>query len=408
MNLRARRGANRFRPRVETLEGRDLPSLYAPFAITSSTNDNVAPVTASSRNGMSVIAWEQDVNGQGDIYARLFDPKGHQVGSDIPVATSSDPEFRPDVAMDANGNFAVVWNHDDQGLGLFFFVHFALFNSSGRLVKNGDVATSTNGAQLGASVGMSAKGQFVVSYMYATVDPFSGSLQDVNVLAQRYDNHGNPQGKLIGVAAQPNLYEGLPSVDCNASGSFAIAYATNVPNTLTATIQLKRYTASGALLGSTKIATDTLASQPQSLTDLEDLKPDVTMDNRGNCTVLFTHGLTTGNDDILMRRVSAAGVVSSVRSLTTDTDYETAPAIALDSTTGNFVVAYYRVDSNNVGHAMVEEFTSAGKLLGQYDLGAGTSDVAVSMDGFGFYQVTYESPYAAGSHDVFANYGGQV
>src|SRR5437016_3689195 len=101
------------RPEVEVLEDRSLLSVSPAFFIAGSAHDETAPATASSANGTSVVVWAQKHNdGNRDIIAQLYDASQHPVGGPKTVINSADDEFSPDVAMDASGNFVIVWTHD--------------------------------------------------------------------------------------------------------------------------------------------------------------------------------------------------------------------------------------------------------------------------------------------------------
>src|SRR5262245_7051419 len=70
------------RPELEQLENRLVPSIGSPFTISGSSLNATRPVTASSANGMSVVASTQkNSNGGKDILAQLYDSSHHQVGN---------------------------------------------------------------------------------------------------------------------------------------------------------------------------------------------------------------------------------------------------------------------------------------------------------------------------------------
>jgi hypothetical protein len=89
------------------------------------------PVSATSNSGASVVVWTDysDAIDRGDIKAQRLDASGHKVSGEILVAGGRNPQHDPAVAMDARGNFAVVWTHDfsptDKDL------HAAVFRANG-------------------------------------------------------------------------------------------------------------------------------------------------------------------------------------------------------------------------------------------------------------------------------------
>lgn len=75
--------------------------------------DSVAyqPALARTPDGRSVLVWtDADDAGKG-VYARLYGPDGQPASDPIEVNNPTDPgdQQRPDVAVDADGNFVVVW-----------------------------------------------------------------------------------------------------------------------------------------------------------------------------------------------------------------------------------------------------------------------------------------------------------
>src|SRR5439155_11102473 len=112
-------------PQLEMLEDRLVPSINNPFPIGSSAHDDTAPATASSTNGMRVVVWEQEISAKDrDVIAKLYDVNGQQVGGTIIVCDKADDEFGPDVSMDAQGNFVVVWTQNVQNNNTNFDVRF--------------------------------------------------------------------------------------------------------------------------------------------------------------------------------------------------------------------------------------------------------------------------------------------
>ena len=78
----------------------------------------VQAAVAASLNGRSVVAWSAYTGQEMQILAQLFDAGGRQHGGPIPVSLPAllSDSLRgprdPDVALDAAGNFIVVWDTD--------------------------------------------------------------------------------------------------------------------------------------------------------------------------------------------------------------------------------------------------------------------------------------------------------
>lgn len=74
--------------------------------------DQITPTVAADDEGRFVVAWDsvgQDGSGHG-IYARVFGPDGTPLTGEIQVSSDADSsQYNPDVAMDPDGTFAVVF-----------------------------------------------------------------------------------------------------------------------------------------------------------------------------------------------------------------------------------------------------------------------------------------------------------
>jgi hypothetical protein len=111
------RRSRRSRPGVESLEGRLLMSIGAPFQVDTPNgpvSDKGTAVTATSAgSGFSVVVWAEETQNQfgafqpSDIRAQLFNAAGAKVGPEIFVAQAGAAE--PSVAMDAYGDYVVSW-----------------------------------------------------------------------------------------------------------------------------------------------------------------------------------------------------------------------------------------------------------------------------------------------------------
>ncbi len=95
------------------------------FQVNSYTSNNQQnPSVAIDADGDFVVAWQsytQDGSDEG-IFAQRFDSLGTPQGSEFQVNSyTSNSQFRPSVAIDADGNFVVAWqsNQDGYSYGIF-------------------------------------------------------------------------------------------------------------------------------------------------------------------------------------------------------------------------------------------------------------------------------------------------
>jgi hypothetical protein len=176
------------------------------------------PKVASDASGAVVIVWEslgQDGSGQG-IYGRRFDAVGGSLGGEFRVnATTTFAQTHPSVAMDAAGNFVVVWSSAD---GTDYDVMAQRYDAAG--AGQGPefrVNTYTTGDQWRPSVGLDGAGNFVVVW----------NQDETGVHGQILD----AAGATIGGEFQVNTYTGgaltKPVVAVHAGGGFVVAWNTD-------------------------------------------------------------------------------------------------------------------------------------------------------------------------------------
>jgi hypothetical protein len=148
------------------------------------------------------------------------------------------------IAADANGNFVIVWNDGDSNGGDILFQRYAADGST--VGSPTRVNTTTSNTQTDAAVAMNADGNFVVVWAsYAQDSPNTWG-----VYGQRFDAGGSAVGSefRVNVGTAGNQY--VPKVAMAADGSFVVAF-----NDLQSyDVRFQRYDSGGAALGGNLIA----------------------------------------------------------------------------------------------------------------------------------------------------------
>jgi hypothetical protein len=394
----SKRGNSNFRPKVEDLEGRALMSVVGPeLHVNTATALNQSQVDVASQpvaGGWSVAAWTHQYNSTGtdtDIRVQRYDGAGNKVGGEITVAANIYQENSPSVAMDANGNFVVVWVENVANSGNTNIVAQRFFSNGTVNGPRIQVATDAR-REFDPSVAMDAAGNFVVSYTLA----YSSS--DLDVYAKRYAANGAFLGSMVVAGGARNEYSS--SVARTWDGRFAIAYQIDQAAT-SSDIMLRRYTAGGSLVNTHAIANSTRAE-----TD-----PEVAMDWYGNTMVTYEYAYSNLDHDIYARRVSNTGVMGGAIGVDTGTNYEFNPAIAVDLSDGDFVVAYQQLTNTGTQLAgpnrlIVREMSAGGAIKTTTNLGD-RSTAALSINGSDVWflgDVGYNVPGDSGL-GVFARRG---
>jgi hypothetical protein len=197
--------------------------LSSEFQVNSyTTADQQLADVAMDASGRFVVVWEgfgQGSVGRG-IFGRMFDAAGSPMGLDFQVNTYTGGGPRAvSVDMDPDGNFVVVWDsfHPSESLqGVFG----QMFDSTG--APSGSefrVNTYTTVAQQSPSVAMDAVGNFVVVW--------NSSIQDGSeegIFGQRFNSAGAAVGSEFQVNTYTILSQSNASVAMLASGGFVVAW----------------------------------------------------------------------------------------------------------------------------------------------------------------------------------------
>ena len=154
-------------------------------ANTTLTGDQYYSSVASAATGDFVVAWSSTQSGNGDVYAQRFNAAGQPQGPELRVNTNlTGEQLYASAAMDALGNFVVVWSGNQLG---DYDVYGQRYNAAGQ-AQGGEFRISPNSGSLYSTVAMDADGDFAVSW---TFYPPPGT--DSEIRARRYDRLGNAQ-----------------------------------------------------------------------------------------------------------------------------------------------------------------------------------------------------------------------
>jgi hypothetical protein len=233
------------------------------------------------------------------------------------------------------------------------------------------------------------------------------SVTDRDIYAQRYDKYGSKLGGIVYVDTS-TVDAGAPSVAMDATGRFAVTY-NNFYSNGTSDIQLRLFSAAGALLTSTRVSDPSIDTS--SGYGLYDYSSDVAFQG-SNIAVAYQHYYSSTDSDILGRRFTytpSAGLTNlgPVYVATTGTYNEYSPSIAM-SPNGRFSVAYQRTAKSGTfdSDVLLNRYSNTGSLLGTSAIAVDstTGDFApdVAMDNAGNAVVAWQHAYSGSDHDIYA------
>ena len=173
----------------EDIFGRRFDSNGQPlsdqFGVNSRTESRQRlPKAAMNAAGACAVVWESDKLGAKPyawtVSCQLYDGSGPAVGQEFQANLLPDCRY-PDVAMDDNGNFAIVWLHDNNPNSIMA----RLYNADGTARTDSfEVSTIGFNSVTRPSIAMDWSGGFVVAW---DGDPVSSRLDDIHARCYTFD-----------------------------------------------------------------------------------------------------------------------------------------------------------------------------------------------------------------------------
>ena len=144
----------------------DGTELIATFAVNpSSSGQQLDPNIARDGDGNLVVVWESDGDNDGlfQVNARGFNADGTERFAQFTVnSNSAGQQTDPDIAMDGNGNFVVVWEDDRDSDGLYQVKARGFNADSTERFAQFTVNVNSAGQQTDPRIAMEGSGKFVV------------------------------------------------------------------------------------------------------------------------------------------------------------------------------------------------------------------------------------------------------
>ena len=349
------------------------------IAVNTTTDDaQEVPAVAVAPDGSYVVAWQgEDADDEG-IFARIFDENGSPVTAEFQVNTVTNGEQKaPEVAIDNNGNFVIVWQGEDADKeGIFARV----FDSAGT-PKTGEILvnTVTTDAQKAPDVTMDADGDFIVAWQGQDADK-------EGIFARKFDANGVAQTGEIAVNTTTADAQKEVSIDADDAGNFVVAWQGEDADK--EGIFARMFDDAGVATTG-EIAVNNVTGGKQK-------HPDVAMDSNGDFVVAW-EGEDADKEGIFARRFDSSGTAQGTEFQvnTESDDSQEGPSVAMDDS-GDFVIAWEseEQDGDKAG-VFGQEYTSAGAKVGvEFQINTTTDDdqeeAAIGMDASGDFVVAWQ------------------
>ncbi len=177
------------------------------------------PDVAMNQNGKCIIVWESmnfPEEGNRTICGQLYDVTGEKSGDEFIINEEPSNYRYPDVAMDPNGNFAIVWMADKSSNSIMA----KLFNADGSAkTESFEINSIAFNSIAQPAIAMDAAGCFIVTW---DGDPDLASLDDIH--ARMFDPNGIALGEQFVVNTTVEEAQQNPQVAVSNRGELVIVW----------------------------------------------------------------------------------------------------------------------------------------------------------------------------------------
>lgn len=265
------------------------------FQVNTYTGNSTFPTIGMDSTGDFVVAWSSDgEDGSGyGIYARRYNAAGAAQGGEFKVNTyTKGDQIYPTIGVDRAGDFVVAWESDAQD-GSGYGVYAQRYNAAGSAQGSEfQVNTYTKGDQQQPSLAVDANGNFVITW--ESQQDGSGN----GVYAQQYAANGAPVGNEFQVNTYTVGDQKQPSVALDAIGDAVVVWESDVQDGSGFGVYAQRYLAQPTAVPDTFVISQSPTSSGSGTTGV--LANDLGVNNQPLTATLISgtsHGQLTLNPD---------------------------------------------------------------------------------------------------------------
>lgn len=204
-----------------------------------------APAVASDSLGNTVVVWEG--RGEGDqhgIFFQRYAPDGSRVGTETRVnVTTGGVQREPTIAFDTNGGFAISWS--GVGAGDFSGIFLRSYSSQGIAISDEvRVNANTDDHQTSPSMAIDEDGNLAVVWQSRHED---GS--DWGIFGQWYSADGSPIGTTVQLNTTTAGSQSKPTIAADPTGGFVAAWQSLGQDGDSWAVVARRFTSAGVADG---------------------------------------------------------------------------------------------------------------------------------------------------------------
>ena len=320
-----------------------------------------SPAVAVDGDGRAFVVWDDERNGNWDIYAQRLDAGGNRLwAQDLRVNTDAETanQYRPAVAVDGSGHAFVVWRDERNGNP---DIYAQRLDAGGNRLLTADVRVNMDGGtayQSSPAMAVDGGGNAVVVWQ----DNRNGNY---DIYAQRLDAGGNPlwAADVLVNSDGGTAKQEYPAVAVDGGGQAVVVWEDYRNGDYYRDIYVQRVDVGGNPLW----AQDARVNSDGGTADQG--SPAVAVDGGGNAVVVWQDN-RNGNYDIYAQRLDAGGNRLWAQDLRVESDGGTVPqrypAVAVDG--GGQAVVVWADWRNGVRGIYAQRLNAQGNRLWAQDL----------------------------------------
>jgi hypothetical protein len=274
-----------------------------PGPIDSRPTTAYAPQIAVDKNGTYLVMWQQDYAGANKGVWVSSSTDGKSWSSPAPVVQSA--ALGPELAMNADGAAVVSWTEQDPTMNYNEQILASVRPATGGAWSMPKILrTAVNGGASDQTVGMTGKGEAFVTWVQSD----GGTADKYSIWWSQYKQGAFTDAALLENYDAENAFG--PNVAVNAAGAAIVVYSQVDQGGLTETMWARRYSPT------TGFGTPTMVAQGTSIDSY--WRPGVTLDETGIATVAWAFKIQ-GKYQVYAGRGDANGFSMAMAMETDDT-----------------------------------------------------------------------------------------
>jgi hypothetical protein len=278
--------SRRFDANAASLGGESLVATQAAL------NPLGDPVVAMDSDGDFVVVWDSDLSSGYNysiaVKGQRYDQNGAAAGGEFPVNTIGGLQRHPSVTIDPVGNFTAVWEGTFNQLN-DFDAFFQRFDNAGVAQGMNTSASSDlgnfNGIRDNAAVAMDAAGNFVVVWHKQEY----GNYAEKTILARRFGSDGVAAGGefeigTVATSSYSSNFNAELEVASDTNGDFVVVWEDYDSGAYVTRVMARHYDSAGIAQGA---AFQVNTSKDLYGSPIHEKRPEVTWDTAGGFVIVW-------------------------------------------------------------------------------------------------------------------------